>query len=84
MGFFSGLSAEKYDRQYSDKKLLQRMLAYFRKQTKQLLIIFVTVIVRAVIEAITPVIVARGLDRGYTRTNHQPLHTSRFRELSLY
>ena len=63
MGFFSGLAAEKYDRQYSDKKLFQRMFEYFKKQSNQLLIIGVTIIVRAIIEAISPVIVARGLDQ---------------------
>lgn len=63
MGFFSGLSAEKYDRQYTDKKLLQRIIEYFKTQTNRLIIIIVTIIVRAIIEAIAPVIVARGLDQ---------------------
>ncbi len=63
MGFFSGLGAEKYDRQYSDKKLIQRIVEYFKKQTRRLLIVFVTIIVRALIEAVMPVVVALGLDR---------------------
>jgi ATP-binding cassette subfamily B protein len=63
MGFFSGLAAEKYDRQYSDRKLLERIFQYFKKQSKYLLIIVVSLIVRAIIEAISPVIVARGLDQ---------------------
>ncbi len=62
MGFFSGLAAEKYDRQYSDKKLLQRIVDYFKTQTKRLSIVGVTIFLRAVIDAATPVIVARGLD----------------------
>lgn len=73
MGFFSGLSAEKYDRQYSDKKLLQRILEYFKKQSWRLLVIGITIIVRAIIEAISPVIVARGLDQVT-----QELITTRF------
>jgi len=36
MGFFSGLAAEKYDRQYSDKKLLQRSFEYFKHQSNRL------------------------------------------------
>ena len=63
MGFFSGLAAEKYDRQYTDKKLLQRITEYFKQQTNRLIIILVTIIARAIIEAVTPVIVARGLDQ---------------------
>ena len=63
MGFYSGLAAEKYDRQYSDKKLLERIAQYFKGQIRYLLIIVVSIIVRAIIEAISPVIVARGLDQ---------------------
>lgn len=62
MGFFSGLAAEKYDRQYSDRKLFERIFVYFRIQTKKLSIVGVTIFFRAVIEAFLPVIVARGLD----------------------
>ena len=63
MGFFSGLAAEKYDRQYSDKKLLQRIWDYFKNQTRRLTIIVIAIIVIAIIDAFTPVIVARGLDQ---------------------
>ena len=62
MGFFSGLSAEKYDRQYTDKKLFQRIFDYFKPQSRKLIIILITTLLRAVIEAANPVIVARGLD----------------------
>lgn len=73
MGFFSGLAAEKYDRNYSDRKLLQRMFEYFKKQSGRLLIILMTLIISALIEAFSPVIVARGLDQVT-----QQLITSRF------
>jgi ATP-binding cassette, subfamily B, bacterial len=63
MGFFSGLAAEKYDRQYSDRKLLQRIIEYFKQQSGRLVIIAVTIVARALIDAFSPVIVARGLDQ---------------------
>jgi ATP-binding cassette, subfamily B, bacterial len=63
MGFFSGLAAEKYDRKYSDRKLLERIIAYFKQQSGRLIVIAVTIVVRALIEAFSPVIVARGLDQ---------------------
>jgi ATP-binding cassette subfamily B protein len=63
MGFFSGLAAEKYDRQYSDKRLFRRILDYFRTQSKKLLVVLTTIIIRSVIDAFTPVIVAKGLDQ---------------------
>lgn len=63
MGFYSGLAAEKYDRQYSDRKLLERIIKYFKQQSGRLMIIAVTIVIRALIEAFSPVIVARGLDQ---------------------
>jgi len=68
MGFFSGLDAEKYDRQYSDKKLLNRIIDYFQSQSNRLIIVGVTIVIRAVIEAFTPVVVARGLDQVTQQT----------------
>ena len=32
MGFFAGLNDEKYDRQYTDRELLRRILEYFKPQ----------------------------------------------------
>jgi len=63
MGFFSGLGAEQYDRQYSDKKLLKRIIDYFETQSQRLVVIIITIIFRATIEAVTPVVVAKGLDQ---------------------
>jgi ATP-binding cassette subfamily B protein len=63
MGFFSGLGAEQYDRQYSDKKLLKRIVDYFKTQSQRLVVIVITIIFRATIEAVTPVVVAKGLDQ---------------------
>ena len=63
MGFFSGLAAEKYDRQYSDRKLLNRIYDYIKRQSKRLVIIGLSVLLHAIIEAYLPVIVANGLDQ---------------------
>jgi len=63
MGFFSGLAAEKYDRQYSDKRLLKRILDYFKTQSKRLSIVGITIVFISVIEAAMPIVVSRGLDR---------------------
>ena len=32
MGFFAGLNNEKYDRQYTDRDLVRRMVSYFLTQ----------------------------------------------------
>jgi ATP-binding cassette subfamily B protein len=62
MGFFAGLNDEKYDRQYSDRDLLRRILEYFRPQTTRMLWIIILVVVLAVIGAALPVVVARMVD----------------------
>ncbi|MEW6286700.1 MAG: ABC transporter ATP-binding protein [Chloroflexota bacterium] len=58
MGFFAGLNDEKYDRQYTDRELVRRILGYFKPQAKRLAAVFVLVIVIAGIGAALPVVVS--------------------------
>ena len=62
MGFFSGLNDEKYDRQYTDRVLVRRMVNYFNTQTKRLGWASVVIILLAIIGASLPVVVSRMLD----------------------
>ena len=63
MGFFAGLNDEKYDRQYTDRELLRRILEYFKPQTDAASCgCFVLVVVLAGIGAALPVVVARMVD----------------------
>jgi len=62
MGFFAGLNDEKYDRQYSDRELLRRILEYFKPQTARFVWVFALVIVLAGIGAALPVVVAKMVD----------------------
>ncbi|NJN79151.1 MAG: ABC transporter ATP-binding protein [Anaerolineales bacterium] len=62
MGFFSGLNDEKYDRQYTDRVLVQRMVNYFNTQTKRLAFASFVIIVLAFIGAALPVVVSRIVD----------------------
>src|SRR5512133_2866255 len=62
MGFFAGLNDEKYDRQYSDRELLRRILEYFKPQTTRLLWVLALVVVLASIGAALPVVVGRMVD----------------------
>ena len=62
MGFFAGLNDEKYDRQYTDRELLRRILEYFQPQTTRLVWVIVLVVVLAGIGAALPVVVARVVD----------------------
>ncbi|MEN4041890.1 MAG: ABC transporter ATP-binding protein [Anaerolineaceae bacterium] len=62
MGFFSGLDAEKYDRQYSDRHLLRRISAYFYPYRKTMLLIAGLILLMSGAGALQPVIVSRGID----------------------
>jgi ATP-binding cassette subfamily B protein len=62
MGFFSGLDNEGYDRQYTDRQLVRRMVSYFRPHVRSLLWIGVLLLATSISGAVTPIIVARGVD----------------------
>lgn len=62
MGFFGNLAAEKFDRQYSDKQLLNRSIEYFKPYWKQLIIIVVTVLALAAFSSAQPILISNGVD----------------------
>jgi ATP-binding cassette subfamily B protein len=62
MGFFAGLNDEKYDRQYTDRELMRRIVGYFKPQAKRLAAVTALIIVIAGIGASLPVVVARMVD----------------------
>lgn len=63
MGFFSGLDAEKYDRQYSDSELLARIMTYFKPHIRKLVVIVVAILLVSATDALQPIVVSRGLDQ---------------------
>ncbi|HZW04980.1 MAG TPA: ABC transporter ATP-binding protein [Anaerolineaceae bacterium] len=62
MGFFRGIAAEKYDRQYTDRELFRRILYYFRPHLPRIGLISVAVLVVSGAGAANPLIVSRGVD----------------------
>lgn len=63
MGFIlDGLETEDYDRKYSDKDLLKRILGYFRPYTRQMILVAVTVTLNSAANTAGPIIIARALD----------------------
>ena len=44
MGFFTGLDAEAYDRQYRDQDLARRMLTYFKPYRRPLTISIIAIL----------------------------------------
>jgi ATP-binding cassette subfamily B protein len=56
-----GLDAEAYDRQYSDRELIRRIIAYFSDSKRRVIIVIISVVMLALLGAASPIIVARGL-----------------------
>jgi ATP-binding cassette subfamily B protein len=61
MGFFSGLGAEKYDRQYTDRELIRRIAGYLKIQTARLVLVGLLVVIMARLGAQYPVAVSRSV-----------------------
>ena len=61
MGFFSGLDTEGYDRQYTDRDLVRRMVRYFRPYKKPLVWVVILLLFIALASSATPIIVSRGV-----------------------
>ncbi len=62
MGFFDGLSDEKYDRQYKDKELVKRIAAQFTPYRRGMLLISLLTVVMSLIGVGLPLIGGNALD----------------------
>ena len=64
MGFImDGLDAEAYDREYTDRQLLKRIVEYFRPHLPKMGLVAGMIVLSSVMEAAFPFLIARGLDR---------------------
>ncbi len=62
MSVFFGLNTESYDRQYTDRQLLARIIRYFAPHRRRIVVVGVLVAAMALIGAAQPIVVSRGLD----------------------
>lgn len=63
MGFImDGLDAEAYDRQYTDRELVRRILTYFRPQSKKMMVVAGVVVLSALTETALPIVISAALD----------------------
>lgn len=70
MGFIlDGLDTEAYDRTYSDRELLQRIIEYFRPHARQMLLVAVAITLNAAAGAGGPIVIAQALDVVKTNTS---------------
>ncbi len=63
MGFLmDGLDAEAYDRTYSDRQLIKRILGYFRPATTVMTLVAVLIALNSLADIVFPVLISRGID----------------------
>ena len=64
MGFIlEGLDAEAYDRKYSDRELLKRIIRYFRRHRPTMALIAAMIVLNSLMDAAFPFLIARSLDQ---------------------
>lgn len=62
MGIFGGLEADKYDRQYSDVYLAQRILGYLKQYRRQIIGIVAGFITLSIVSSLRPILISAGID----------------------
>ncbi len=63
MGFIlEGLDKEAYDREYSDRELVRRIIGYFRPHRRTMLLVALMITLATAAETITPILISRGID----------------------
>lgn len=64
MGFIlDGLDTESYDRNYSDRELLRRIVAYFRPYRWRMVLVAVLILINSVAGTAAPIVISATLDR---------------------
>ena len=62
MGITGGLNPEEYDRNYSDRELVRRIVRYFRPHIGKVLLVAAMVSLISILATATPIIISRGID----------------------
>ncbi|MEZ4618639.1 MAG: hypothetical protein R2867_24430 [Caldilineaceae bacterium] len=64
MGFImDGLDAEAYDRSYTDRELLKRIIGYFQPHLKVMSGVATMVLLNSLMESAFPILILPGLNR---------------------
>ena len=76
MGFImDGLDAEDYDRQYSDRDLVNRIAAYFRPQAKRMLVVAAMIVLNSLAYTGLPIYISKSIDTLQDNTSTSTLIT---------
>ena len=73
MGFImDGLDKEAYDREYSDRELVRRIMAYFRPHARTMLLVALMIMLASATGTGVPVLISRGIDALAPQGQVQP------------
>lgn len=70
MSVFDGLDAEDYDRSYTDRALLRRILSYFKPHIKLLILVSCLVLGSSIAGAVQPLVVSKAIEVLGTKINY--------------
>src|SRR5947209_4485329 len=63
MGFImEGLDAEAYDRNYSDRQLIARIIGYFRPNLRIMLVVAALIVFTSLLDTVFPILISYGID----------------------
>ena len=74
MGFIlGGLDTESYDRSYSDRELIRRIIGYFRPEAKRMLLVAGMIFLNSAFNTARPLLISRGIDMVAADPQTQPI-----------
>ena len=62
MHLTGGINPEEYDRSYSDRELVRRIVAYFRPHIGKVLLVALMASLLSITATVTPLVISRGID----------------------
>ncbi|HLQ11297.1 MAG TPA: ABC transporter ATP-binding protein, partial [Ktedonobacteraceae bacterium] len=63
MGFImDGLEAEAYDRSYSDRALIARIIGYFRPKLPIMIVVAVLIVLNSLLDTAFPILISKSID----------------------
>jgi len=72
MGFImDGLDAESYDRTYSDRSLIARIIGYFRPKLPIMILVAVLIVLNSLLDTAFPILISRSIDTLVTNRTLQ-------------
>ena len=72
MGFIlDGLDTEAYDRNYSDRELLRRIVGYFRPHSRQMILVAVMITLNSAAGTGGPILISKAIDIVADNPSHR-------------